>query len=410
MCDKWSPENAVVHILKVTLRNSTHFMQSQKRIGIVGSGPSSIFLAALLGGHVPSKTVSQFSKMYWPSKIVRKNPLINFVKKSSKFKVYILGDHLGGMWHEDDITETISYGWLIEIPQFPFDDYLRETDQMVEEYDFYRPTRSQIALYYQYVANSLDIEFIQCDVFKVDNENPFNIHTSNGTFIADKVIFATGKYTMPKRLSFDSDYTIPTNLPNRCLTKVLIVGSGFSAADAILQYLRWGVQVYHVFYALPEHKQVLKDCEHRHEIKYKQSPLVFCHSSSYPKYAEIYCAMKNSQIWRQLNNGKQLKDVKDKYIPLPGFDVVSETHLMDACGNVHEISVNYHHTLIGYHDLGWSVDGNTVYLRKSSEFLKHQLQKKLEIDNMYICGSADGATLICDCFESCYSIFNLINK
>ena len=376
---------------------------TEHTIIIIGSGPSAIFLGALLSGHVPTQDLPFFSKAHWPSKIVRKKSAVQFIEKPTCVKLYILGDHLGGMWSEDDETETISYGWQLEIPQYPLEVYLKDINMVVNDYDYYRPTRSLMAKYYQYVEKKLNLQFILCDVYKVVKQSTqpfFKIFSNKSTMEANQVVFATGKYTMPKSLSFDSNYHIPTSIPSPAIQKVLIIGSGFSAADAVLQYLKWNVQVYHCFYAFPEHQHTfLSNCHDA--VIFKPSPLLFCHASSYPRYAQLFQSMKNATYLP----GDTLHVMKEPYVPLPGYQAISPNQLLDPWGNTHDIVVDQHHTLIGYHDLGFCVDKNTIYLRKSPSFFKHPLVKHLSINHVFVCGSAAGATLICDCFESCYQVY-----
>eukprot|EP00835_Amoeboradix_gromovi_P004160 NODE_308_length_11287_cov_0.209778.p4 type:complete len:375 gc:universal NODE_308_length_11287_cov_0.209778:6396-7520(+) len=374
-------------------------MTDMEMITIVGSGPSSIMLSALLCGYIPTEKVDRLSREHWPSKIVLKKPKVKFTKVESKYKVRILGNALGGMWREGDDTETISYGWQLEIPQFPFIKYLRIANKMVEDYEFYRPTRSLVAQYYKYCAAKLDIEFTECTVSSVVRNKMFSINTDVGVFSADKVVFATGKYTMPRKLSFSSDYTIPTKIPNAKIKRVLVIGSGFSAADTVLQYIRWDVQVFHIFYAFPEHKKLFQSSKHCPNITYKQSPLAFCHSSSYPQYSVLFNAMKNGKL-----EISDLSSVSDVYIPLPGFTAASKSRLVDGYGNNYDIEFDYYHALIGYYTQGWSICDNVISPNKS------KYQPFEQINNVYTCGSSESTTLICDCLDTCYATYKDITK
>ncbi len=372
---------------------------------LIGSGPSSIFEALLLMGYTPEKPLDNLSSQYWPSNFIRKKPTISFVKMDSNFRVTILGDHIGGIWKNDDMTETISYGWQLELPQLPLQDYLNQVGIHVKDFQFYRPSRSLISKYYHYIVEHFNIKFISCNVYSTTKRKfVFETMTSKGVFTSDKTVITIGKYTVPKRLSFDSSFTIPMTV-NESIRKVMVIGSGFSAADAVLQYLKWGVTVYHVFYAMPHHIKSLNQCLHRHDLKIVKSPLEFCHSSSYPAYANLYQQMKTSKC---CFNSKSTQSTG--YIPLAGFEAISENQVLDPCGNLITIDVDHTHTLIGYHDFQWSNDGNTVYFSKSDLFFKHPLGRQLTINNLYICGSADGSTLIRDCFDSCYTTYKRINE
>ena len=111
-----------------------------------------------------------------------------------------------------------------------------------------KPTKSEALEYYRRVVSSweLDIKLYE-EVIEIKKDNNFNVKTSKGKYIANKVILSTGFYDLPYKL----------NVPGENLSKVkhyydephpyfgmrvAVVGAANSAVDVALETYRKGAK------------------------------------------------------------------------------------------------------------------------------------------------------------------------
>ena len=188
----------------------------------------------------------------------------------------------GGQWVDNPVQAswdigTLSYGGMLSLPGYSMQDHFERTlgKHMLP---FSRPTRRQVASYLARYPSAVGIEnSIYCGQNLSDV-----IRTKTGFYIGShnisckKLVLASGIFTklIPARpllqpLTHLSD-------PPTTQDPLLVVGSGFSAADIIISTPR-DRKIIHIFKWKP---------------KSHPSPLRACNQEVYPEYVEVYRKMK----------------------------------------------------------------------------------------------------------------------
>lgn len=190
----------------------------------------------------------------------------------------------GGQWTEDphgaswDI-QTLSYAAMLSLPGYSFADHHRKTTGK-ELAPFTRPTRREIADYFRAYPAAVHID----DVFRCGEDLEGISRTADGFYIRShdlrckRLVLASGIF---------SEVLAPVPLLKPVLRTqstpimpLLIIGSGFSAADAIISASP-DQKILHVFRWSPEDRP---------------SPLRSCHQQAYPEYAGVYRLMKRAAL------------------------------------------------------------------------------------------------------------------
>ncbi|KAJ5786928.1 uncharacterized protein N7503_012140 [Penicillium pulvis] len=190
----------------------------------------------------------------------------------------------GGQWTEHphgaswDIR-TLSYAAMLSLPGYSFaDHHKRHTGQDLAP--FTRPTRREIAEYFRLYPAAVNIG----EVFRCGEELSDISRTANGFYIKShnlhckRLVLASGIFTeilppvpiLQPLLQTQSNPSVP----------LLVIGSGFSAADAIISAAP-NQKIIHVFKWAPEDRP---------------SPLRGCHQHAYPEYAGVYRLMKKAAL------------------------------------------------------------------------------------------------------------------
>lgn len=190
----------------------------------------------------------------------------------------------GGQWTEDphgaswDI-QTLSYAAMLSLPGYSFTDHhQKETGEKLPPYT--RPTRREITDYFRAYPTAVGID----SVFRCGEELTGISRTPTGFYIQShnihckRLVLASGIFSeiltpgpvLQPLLQTKSTPSVP----------LLVVGSGFSAADAIIS-AGADQKVLHVFKWAPEDRP---------------SPLRSCHQQAYPEYAGIYRLMKRAAL------------------------------------------------------------------------------------------------------------------
>lgn len=192
--------------------------------------------------------------------------------------------HPGGQWTEEpqgacwDI-QTLSYATMLSLPGYSFADHHKKTTGQ-ELPPFTRPTRREIANYFHAYPQAVHIN----DVFRCGQELRGISRTATGFYIQShdlhckNLVLASGIFSelispapmLQPLLPIKSTPTVP----------ILIIGSGFSAADAIISTSR-DQKILHVFKWAPNERP---------------SPLRSCHQQAYPEYASVYRLMKRAAL------------------------------------------------------------------------------------------------------------------
>ena len=187
----------------------------------------------------------------------------------------------GGLWAEKDASaiwdiQALSYAEMLALPGYSFaDHHLLTTGERVP--DFVRPSRREVAAYFCAYPKAVGIQDSIHTSTRVEDISRFE----GGFFIESHNLYC-------KHLVLGSG-TFSTSIPTRPLLQpikrlnnpeeaLLVIGSGFTAADAII--------------SAPPHRKVI------HIFKWApdeyQSPLRGCHRQAYPEYATIYRLMKTA--------------------------------------------------------------------------------------------------------------------
>lgn len=187
----------------------------------------------------------------------------------------------GGQWVENPVTSsweigTLSYAEMLSLPGYSFTEHYEKTTGESMP-DFQRPSRTEVASYYaaypkavgisSAIRTGVDVSFIS------RSENGFTVEAGSNIIHCEHLVLATGIFSVaippPPLLE-------PLSTLSHDKQPLLVIGSGFSAADVIIS-LPPNRNVIHLFNWDPEERP---------------SPLKGCHRLAYPEYAGIYQLMK----------------------------------------------------------------------------------------------------------------------
>lgn len=189
----------------------------------------------------------------------------------------------GGQWADNPVDAswdigTLSYSDMLSLPGYSFEkhyEFLRNGKGVPE---FYRPTRREVAAYlarYPTVVGIEDAVYTNTLVSDIQRtDHGFHIASTNTT--CKHLVLASGVFSnlIAPRPMLQPLISLPPNQNNKA--PLLVVGSGFTAADIIL--------------STPPTRPII------HIYKWAPStypsPLKACHPSAYPEYAGVYRRMK----------------------------------------------------------------------------------------------------------------------
>ncbi|KAK7202688.1 hypothetical protein BZA70DRAFT_297887 [Myxozyma melibiosi] len=228
-------------------------------------------------------------------------PLLSY-KKRSAIPHLVVGSTFsaGGQWAgKDSPSQTLSYAEMLSLPGYSFSQFVVETrGTPIDPYT--RPSRADVAAYYALYPSKVGIsEFVRanCTVLSLRRrESQFftvtlqNNDTGSLTVITTRaIVLATGVFThlvppdpiLHPLMSWQQQQTNNKTHTSDSVDDddpILVVGSGFSAADAVL--------------SIPRNRKVI------HLYKWdpltRPSPLRACHRETYPEYASLYRLMRRS--------------------------------------------------------------------------------------------------------------------
>lgn len=205
------------------------------------------------------------------------------------------GHRAGGQWADNPVKASwdigaLSYAGMLSLPGYTFEEYYKSVHG--ERAPFYlRPTRRDVAGYLARYPEQVGIS----DAIRPDESASGVTRLGDGFQIASHgitcrhLVLATGTFTylVPPRPLLQ-----PLLKLNDCGCSkypILVVGSGFSAADVILSTQR-DRSIIHIFKWAPSTNP---------------SPLRACHQQAYPEYAGIYRKMKLAAIASKNREGRR---------------------------------------------------------------------------------------------------------
>ncbi|KAI9779553.1 MAG: hypothetical protein M1839_007362 [Geoglossum umbratile] len=204
----------------------------------------------------------------------------------------------GGQWSERDklspspSIEALSYAETLSLPGYTFAELFKEKYAQILP-EFTRPTQKDVSEYLasyparvgieDSVYSSVNVDHVErsslspgftVDVSKVQGNKkryPHRIHCRHLVLASGIFSHAIPPPPLLLPLTFLPNPPPPTNGP-----PLLVIGSGFSAADVIISIPPYR-KVLHLFLWTPDTHP---------------SPLCGCHQQAYPEYAAVYCLMK----------------------------------------------------------------------------------------------------------------------
>ncbi|KAF2749518.1 hypothetical protein M011DRAFT_475600 [Sporormia fimetaria CBS 119925] len=188
-------------------------------------------------------------------------------------------DQPGGQWAENPISAsaeiaTLSYAEQLSLPGYSYAEHLARTTGRTD-HDFLRPSRAELAEYLAAYPSAVGISDSIYNGIKADGirRTPTGFTISSLNLHFKHLVLASGIFTLslppPALLS-------PLTTLSNPISPLLVIGSGFSAADIIISTPP-NRKIIHLFKWAPETRP---------------SPLKGCHHSAYPEYAGIYKQMK----------------------------------------------------------------------------------------------------------------------
>ncbi len=185
----------------------------------------------------------------------------------------------GGQWADDPVTAgadtgTLSYAEQLSLPGYSYADHLAEEGN-ADDADFVRPSRSEFANYLRAYPEAVGITDAIYTGLKAGNV----YRTLDGFMIGSlgirckHLVLASGTFNVnippPPLLA-------PLTTLHSQIKPLLVIGSGFSAADVIV--------------AAPPTQRIIHMFQWDPETR--SSPLRGCHHTAYPEYAAVYRQMK----------------------------------------------------------------------------------------------------------------------
>ncbi|KAH7389756.1 hypothetical protein BKA66DRAFT_414490 [Pyrenochaeta sp. MPI-SDFR-AT-0127] len=235
-----------------------------------------------------------------------------------------IGDtaHAGGQWAENPVSAsadigTLSYAEQLSLPGYSYAEHLANQKKL-DEADFVRPSRTEFADYLRAYPEAVGIADAVYTGLRVED-----VYRIAGGFMirslgirCKHLVLASGIFTVnipPPPLLAPIAELDSRHKP------LLVIGSGFSAADVIISAPPTQ-RIIHVFQWAPEKRP---------------SPLRGCHHTAYPEYATVYRQMKlaaiastksrtaKSPMLRRKSNPFFQKRDWDLYEGLPNAEVIS---------------------------------------------------------------------------------------
>lgn len=192
-------------------------------------------------------------------------------------------EHAGGQWADNPVSAstdigTLSYAEQLSLPGYSYADHVGKTAKL-DQCDFVCPSRIEFAEYLRAYPEAVGIADAVCSGLRVDDV----CRTRDGFMIGSlaieckHLVLASGTFTVniPPPLSL-----APVAQLQSIEHPLLVIGSGFSAADVIISTPPTR-RIIHIFRWAPDRRP---------------SPLRGCHHTAYPEYAAVYRQMKLAAI------------------------------------------------------------------------------------------------------------------
>jgi hypothetical protein len=330
----------------------------------------------------------------------------------------------GGQWTENLVPaswdiQTLSYASMLSLPGYSFaEHYRRVTGKDLPAYT--RPSRQETADYFRAYPEAVGI----ADVFR-DHETLTGISRTENGFLIHSHNIRCRNLVLASGIFSEVIQPRPLLQPLRALkpvpeTPLLVIGSGFSAADVIISAPK-DQKIIHVFKWAPESRP---------------SPLRGCHQQAYPEYAGVYRLMKRAAVAAGPATAKRPARVK-RTMSSPFLESRSWDEVYEGFPNTDIIAVGMEKELavvtfrradgtiltrpvssmvyatgrrgsLGYLDhtlrsevVGYD-DKNEINPTITGQTIRHKAFDNMEVaNNVFIIGSLTGDTLIRFAYGGC---------
>ncbi|MCJ1284830.1 hypothetical protein MMC26_004167 [Xylographa opegraphella] len=341
----------------------------------------------------------------------------------------VLGNtaNAGGQWADNPVAAswdigTLSYAEMLSLPGYSLPDHYRASGR-AQPAEFYRPTRREIATYLAVYPEAVGIS----DSLSFRSEAKGITRTENGFLIASHnlhckhLILASGIFShlLPARPQLEPLLRLPDH-STECTPPLLVVGSGFTAADIIISALP-NRRIIHIYKWNPD--------DH-------PSPLRACHADAYPDYAGVYRRMKlsamkyfgqdcifsplrkrksnpffHSRDWDQSYEGLPNTYIKDisvrgdyASVTLQGADgrvfereIANLEYVIGRRGSLEYLDINLQNEVLSA-GLPTSDKAGTI----SGQSLRFKVERDLQVaPNVFVIGSLTGDSLVRFAFGGC---------
>ncbi|KAL1860928.1 hypothetical protein Plec18167_003791 [Paecilomyces lecythidis] len=307
---------------------------------IIGNGPSALLLSYILHGHIPryiqdpphpdpllhaklkdspqllSCDIDRLTEHFAASRIsystqalplnvlldtlVRPNAEVDDTEKDTNVEWcyapekavphLVFGDtpHPGGQWVDNPVAaswdiQTLSYAGMLGLPGYSFAEHYRKSTGK-ELPPFTRPTRREVADYFVAYPAAVGIEsVIRCgETLAKISRTVDGFYVGSHGIRCKRLVLASGIFSEviqpPPLLQPLASLHPPSS--KRQDAPLLVIGSGFSAADVIISAPK-DQKIIHLFKWDPDNRP---------------SPLRACHQQAYPEYAGVYRLMKRAAL------------------------------------------------------------------------------------------------------------------
>ncbi|MCJ1369275.1 hypothetical protein MMC20_000485 [Loxospora ochrophaea] len=223
----------------------------------------------------------------------------------------------GGQWADNPVSASwdigaLSYAEMLSLPGYSYADHFQVLQKKLPA-EFHRPTRRETASYLAAYPRAVGIEDSIWTSVKVDHisSTKDGFWTGSHDVFCNHLVLASGIFShlLPPRPLLQPMVNLPRNAALGA-PPLLVVGSGFTAADVIIS-TPLDRNILHIFkWSLEEHP----------------SPLRACNPQAYPEYVNIYRRMKSAarkamghkQSWsRKGNTAFDHRDWQNSYEGLP---------------------------------------------------------------------------------------------
>ena len=188
----------------------------------------------------------------------------------------------GGQWADNPVLASwdigaLSYSEMLSLPGYTFEEHYEHTHRRPVS-EFYRPTRREVATYLALYPEAVGINdsiYTRQEVACIRRQDGGFRIDSHG-ISCKHLVLASGTFSslIPPRPLLQPLNALPY-LNTTSQAPLLVVGSGFTAADLIIS--QPNRKIIHIF---------------KWDLDNRPSPLRACHPRAYPEYASIYRRMK----------------------------------------------------------------------------------------------------------------------